>query len=68
MDKVPNDGLIRYIFANKEYVLLTDPRALGEVLTKNPQNFLKLAYLRKGLGRSWQRRAPCGRWRAQKTA
>jgi cytochrome P450 len=51
VDTISNDGLIRYIFAHKEHVLLTDGGAMGEVLTRSSSIFQKPLYLRRGLGR-----------------
>ncbi|TKA81886.1 hypothetical protein B0A49_00372 [Cryomyces minteri] len=52
VEQVPNDGLIRYKFLfNKERVLLTSPKALGEVLVTKNYEFIKPPHLRSGLGR-----------------
>ncbi|KAK5132899.1 hypothetical protein LTR04_004812, partial [Oleoguttula sp. CCFEE 6159] len=52
VEHVPNDGLIRYKFLfNKERVLLTSPKALGEVLVTKNYEFIKPPHLRSGLGR-----------------
>ncbi|KAK8195895.1 hypothetical protein M8818_007046 [Zalaria obscura] len=52
IETVPNEGLIRYrhVF-NAERVLLTDPKALGEVLVTKNYEFIKPANIRNGLGR-----------------
>jgi len=48
---IPNDGLIHYthIF-NADRVLLTSPKALGEVLLTKSYEFIKPLPLRTGLG------------------
>ncbi|KAK1249104.1 hypothetical protein MKX07_002620 [Trichoderma sp. CBMAI-0711] len=49
---IPNDGLIRYYwFFNRERVLVTSPKALGEVLTTNSYAFQKPENVRTFLGR-----------------
>jgi cytochrome P450 len=49
--EIPNDGLIRYLHLfNSERVLLTSPKALGEVLTTKSYEFVKPALLRNGIG------------------
>jgi cytochrome P450 len=49
---VPNDGLIRYTHAfNAERLLITSPKALGEVLVTKNYEFIKPAQFRTGLAR-----------------
>ncbi|KAL9621780.1 MAG: hypothetical protein Q9160_003752 [Pyrenula sp. 1 TL-2023] len=49
---IPNNGLIRYLMLfNKERLLITSPKLLGEVLTTNSYTFIKPQQLRGGLGR-----------------
>jgi cytochrome P450 len=52
IDTVKNDGVIyyRWIF-NESRVLITSPKALGEVLVQRNYEFVKPERLRKGLGR-----------------
>jgi hypothetical protein len=49
---IPNDGLIRYthIF-NSERVLVTSPKALGEVLVAKSYDFIKPPQFRSGPAR-----------------
>ena len=51
-ENVKNDGLIHYrtIF-NTPRVLLTNPKALAEVLTVKSYDFIKPPQIREGLGR-----------------
>lgn len=49
---IPNDGLIYYTTVfNSERVLVTNPKALGEVLTTKNYDFIKPSQLRNGIGR-----------------
>lgn len=49
--EIPNDGLIRYrSLFNKERLLLTTPKALSEVLTVKPYDFIRPELLRSGVG------------------
>jgi hypothetical protein len=49
---IPNDGLIRYLHAfNNDRILVTSPKALGEVLVNKNYEFIKPSQLRNGLGR-----------------
>lgn len=49
---VPNNGLIRYTHAfNAERILVTSPKALGEVLVTKNYEFIKPAQFRTGLAR-----------------
>lgn len=52
IDNVPNDGVLyyRWLF-NESRVLVTSPKALGEVLVQRNYEFVKPARIRKGLGR-----------------
>ncbi|KAH8723006.1 cytochrome P450 [Phaeosphaeriaceae sp. PMI808] len=52
IDSVPNDGVIyyRWLF-NESRVLITNPKALGEVLVQRNYDFVKPLGLRQGLGR-----------------
>jgi hypothetical protein len=49
---VPNDGVLyyRWLF-NIPRVLITNPKALGEVLVQQNYDFIKPGRLRSGLGR-----------------
>lgn len=49
---MPNDGVLyyRWLF-NESRVLITNPKALGEVLVQRNYEFVKPARIRKGLGR-----------------
>jgi hypothetical protein len=48
---IPNDGIIRYTHAfNRDRVLITSPKALGEVLVTKNYEFIKPKQLREGLG------------------
>ncbi|KAG4029847.1 hypothetical protein MFRU_014g01420 [Monilinia fructicola] len=49
---VPNDGIIRYLgILNSERVMLTNAKALSEVLTTKNYDFVKPATVRLGIGR-----------------
>ncbi|KAH6608737.1 isotrichodermin c-15 hydroxylase cytochrome p-450 monooxygenase cyp65a1 [Trichoderma cornu-damae] len=49
---IPNDGLVRYFwFFNQERLLITSPKALGEVLVTNNYAFQKPEDVRTFLGR-----------------
>ncbi|KAF1850192.1 cytochrome P450 [Cucurbitaria berberidis CBS 394.84] len=52
IDTVPNDGVLyyRWLF-NEPRVLVTNPKALGEVLVQRSYDFVKPERLRNGLGR-----------------
>lgn len=52
IDNVPNDGVLyyRWLF-NESRILITNPKALGEVLVQRNYEFVKPARIRKGLGR-----------------
>ena len=52
INEVPNDGLIYYnhLF-NTERLLITSPKALGEVLVQKNYEFIKPKAIRNGLGR-----------------
>ncbi|KAJ4317917.1 hypothetical protein N0V94_004680 [Neodidymelliopsis sp. IMI 364377] len=52
IDNVPNDGVLyyRWLF-NESRVLVTNPKALGEVLVQRNYEFVKPERIRKGLGR-----------------
>jgi hypothetical protein len=49
---VPNDGVLyyRWLF-NEPRVLITNPKALGEVLVQRNYDFIKPSRIRVGLGR-----------------
>ncbi|KAI4169756.1 MAG: hypothetical protein LQ343_005497 [Gyalolechia ehrenbergii] len=52
LNKVPNDGLIRYLsIFNEERLLITNPKALMEVLATKNYDFIKPSMVRNGLGR-----------------
>jgi cytochrome P450 len=52
IDTVPNDGVIHYRWLfNESRILITNPKALGEVLVQRNYEFVKPEGLRKGLGR-----------------
>lgn len=52
METVPNDGIIEYRTAfNAQRVLVTNPKALAEVLQLKSYDFVKPWQLREGLGR-----------------
>ncbi|RYO65006.1 hypothetical protein AA0113_g5602 [Alternaria arborescens] len=52
IDTVPNDGVLlyRWLF-NEPRILVTNPKAIGEVLVHRNYEFVKPSRLRKGLGR-----------------
>ncbi|KAL9615244.1 MAG: hypothetical protein Q9167_000338 [Letrouitia subvulpina] len=51
INEIPNDGLIRYrSLFNEERLLITTPKALGEVLVTKNYDFVKPALMRDGLG------------------
>jgi cytochrome P450 len=52
VNTVPNDGIIRYLgMFNSERLLVTSPKALGEVLTTKNYDFIKPSHFASGLGR-----------------
>ena len=52
INEVPNDGLIHYNYIfNAERLLITSPKALGEVLVQKNYEFIKPSNIRAGLGR-----------------
>ncbi|KAK4580129.1 hypothetical protein LTR86_000332 [Recurvomyces mirabilis] len=51
VEKIPNDGLIKYSVWFQERVLVTNPAALGEVLVTKNYEFVKPSHFRNGLGR-----------------
>ncbi len=52
VNEIPNDGLIRYTHLfNAERLLITSPKALGEVLVQKNYDFIKPSMVRFGLGR-----------------
>ncbi|KAH7381206.1 cytochrome P450 [Phaeosphaeria sp. MPI-PUGE-AT-0046c] len=52
IDKVPNDGVLYYrTLLNESRVLITNPKALGEVLVQRNYEFIKPERVRNGLGR-----------------
>lgn len=51
VEKIPNDGLIRYSVWFRERLLITNPKALGEVLVTRNYEFIKPAQIRSSLGR-----------------
>ena len=52
INEVPNEGLIRYrVLFNTERLLVTSPKALGEVLVQRNYDFVKPAQLRQAIGR-----------------
>lgn len=51
VESVPNDGLIRYSMWGQERLLVTNPKALGEVLVTKNYDFVKPQQVRDGLAR-----------------
>lgn len=51
IENVPNEGLIRYSVWFQDRLLITDPKALGEVLVTKNYDFVKPSHFRNGLGR-----------------
>jgi hypothetical protein len=52
VNTIPNEGMIRYnMILNAERILLTSPKALGEVLVTKNYEFIKPTQIRHGLGR-----------------
>lgn len=50
VDEVPNDGLIYYRFVfNTDRILVTSPKAMGEVLVQKSYDFVKPGFLRAGI-------------------
>ena len=50
IEEVDNDGLIYYrIIFNAERVILTTPKAIGEVLVQKSYDFIKPTFLRAGI-------------------
>jgi cytochrome P450 len=52
INEIPNNGLIRYrhLF-NRDRVLVTSPKALGEVLVTKSYDFVKPDFIQTGIGR-----------------
>ena len=52
VNSIPNEGLIRYrMLFNQERLLVTSPKAIGEVLVTKNYDFEKPPELKVGLGR-----------------
>lgn len=52
VNEIPNEGLIRYTHLfNVDRLLITSPKALGEVLVQKNYDFVKPKMVRNGLGR-----------------
>ena len=52
IDTIPNDGVIRYLGPfNGERIVLTNPKALAEVLVQKTYEFVKPPQLVRGIGR-----------------
>lgn len=52
VNAIPNEGLIRYLNVfNEERLLVTNPKALAEVLVTKNYDFIKPSLVRDGLGR-----------------
>lgn len=51
VENVPNDGLIRYSVWFQQRLLVTNPKALGEVLVTKNYDFVKPPHLANALGR-----------------
>lgn len=52
VNSVPNDGLIRYLgLFNSERLMITSPKALGEVLVSKNYDFIKPSHVAQGIGR-----------------
>ncbi|KAK5124989.1 hypothetical protein LTR85_001179 [Meristemomyces frigidus] len=51
VENLPNDGLIRYSVWFQERLLVTNPKALGEVLVTKNYDFAKPYHFRNSLGR-----------------
>lgn len=52
INEIPNDGLIRYMHLfNAERLLITTPKALGEVLVQKNYDFIKPPMVRFAVGR-----------------
>ncbi|KAL8703504.1 MAG: hypothetical protein Q9201_003314 [Fulgogasparrea decipioides] len=50
VDEIPNDGLIYYRFIfNADRVIVTSPKAIGEVLVAKSYDFVKPTFLRGGI-------------------
>lgn len=51
VEEVPNDGLIYYRFIfNADRILVTSPKAIGEVLVQKSYDFIKPLDLRGNIG------------------
>lgn len=48
---MPNEGVIRYFGIGGERLLITSPKALGEVLVTKSYDFIKPDIVRSGLAR-----------------
>ena len=52
VNSVPNNGLIRYTSVlNTERILVTNAKALGEVLVTKSYDFVKPSGIREGIGK-----------------
>lgn len=52
VNSVPNDGIIRYLgLFNSERLMITSPKALGEVLVSKNYDFVKPVHVARGIGR-----------------
>ncbi|MCJ1351013.1 MAG: hypothetical protein MMC33_000995 [Icmadophila ericetorum] len=52
VNSIPNEGLMRYrVLFNKERILITSPKAVGEVLVSKNYDWEKPSELKAGLGR-----------------
>jgi cytochrome P450 len=52
VNNIPNEGIIRYLgLFNSERIMITTPKALGEVLVTRNYDFVKPVHFRAGLGR-----------------
>ena len=52
VNSVPNDGVIRYLgLFNSERLMITSPKALGEVLVSKNYDFIKPGQIVRGIGR-----------------
>ena len=52
VNSIPNEGIIRYKgLLNSERIMITSPKALGEVLVTRNYDFIKPNHFRSGLGR-----------------
>ena len=52
IDQVPNDGILRYLdIFNREKLVVTNPKALAEILVHKSYDFIEPPHFVSGIGR-----------------